>query len=108
MTKAQIEAVVNALLPSGLPITAAGQHRPSMQKLIDELFDAASRGRVLALLGNVVSVNSGDKFLLFRSGEAYLADRDLVGTGGGGSFVKETVSTAGATIALNLQSKERG
>lgn len=79
MTKAALEALVNALLAPAQPITANGQHKPSMQKLMDEMYDAQSRGNVLAGVGNTVSLSSGDKVIIIRSGQAYLADKSLFG-----------------------------
>lgn len=126
MTKAALEALVNALLPSGLPITAAGQHRPSMQKLIDELYDAQSRGNVLSTITEVLSLLDDDKVMLFRSGTAVQASKNLFGGGGAGvtdgdkvgvqvsnlgtkwlpsDFLNTTVNTAGSTITLPINSK---
>ena len=85
MTKAELLAAVNALLPSGLPITAAGQHRPSMHQVIDELYDAQSRGDVLAGVQTTVSLTSGDKVLLIRSGEAHLVDKAIFSGVDGGT-----------------------
>lgn len=70
MTKAALEAAVNALLPSGLPITAGGQHRPSMQQVIDELYDAQSRGDVLAGVTSALTMQAGDLIIVIRSGAA--------------------------------------
>lgn len=72
MTKAALLAAVNALLPSGLPITAAGQHRPSMHQVIDEMYDGQSRGDVLQGVQDTGSLGGSDKVLLIRSGQAYL------------------------------------
>lgn len=80
MTKAALEALVNGLLPSGLPITAAGQHRPSMQAVIDEMYDAQSRGDVLAAVTAALSLVSGDQVFLIRSGQARLASAALFPT----------------------------
>lgn len=74
MTKAAIEALVNTYLASAQPITAAGQHRPSMQALIDELYNAQSRGNVLKDVATSVSLNSGDLIFVIRSGSAKLVN----------------------------------
>jgi hypothetical protein len=129
MTKAALEALVNALLAPNQPITANGQHKPSMQKIIDELYDAQSRGNVLASLPEVLSLITGDKVLLFRSGVATIANKDLLGGVGSGvtdgdkvgvevsdsgatwlpkDYTTAIVSTAGATITLPLISKYEG
>jgi hypothetical protein len=75
MTKAQVEALVNAYLASNQPITAAGMHKPSMQVLIDELYDAQSRGDVLAEVAAALSLNTSDKVLIIRGAEAKLVDK---------------------------------
>ena len=70
-TKQQLEALKNSLLASGQPITAA-THRALVQKLIDELYDAQSRGNLLAGVQNDITNVSGDVTLVIRSGQAYL------------------------------------
>lgn len=77
MTQAALEALVNAYLASNQPINAAAMHRPSMQKVIDELYDGQSRGDVLAEVMSVVSLSSGDKVLVIRGAEARLAPATL-------------------------------
>lgn len=72
MTKAALEALVNAYLASSQPITAAGMHRPSMQKIMDELYDANSRGAVMSGVDASVSLVAGDQLFLIRSGVAKL------------------------------------
>jgi hypothetical protein len=84
-TKAALETVVNALLAPAQPITAEGMHKPSMQKLIDELYDANSRGAVLSGIDVSVSVSTGDKVLVIRSGAAKLIDKDVFGNVDGGT-----------------------
>lgn len=78
MTKAALEALVNAFLASGQPINAAGMHRPSMQKVIDEMYDANSRGAVLSGVDVSVSLATGDKMLIIRSGAAKLVDTSVL------------------------------
>jgi len=85
MTKAAIEALVNAFLAPGQPITANGMHKPSMQKIIDELYDAQSRGDVLSGVATVVSLNVGDKVLLIRGSEAKLIDKAVFSNIDGGT-----------------------
>lgn len=78
MTKAAIEALVNAYLASAQPITAAGQHRPSMQAIIDELYNAQSRGDVLKDVATSGSLNSGDLVFIIRSGSAKLVNVNVI------------------------------
>jgi hypothetical protein len=75
MTKAALEAAVNALLAPSQPITANGMHKPSMQQVINEMYDAQSRGDVLAAVAAVLSLSAGDQILIIRSGEAKLVAR---------------------------------
>jgi len=72
MTKAALEALVNAYLASSQPITASGMHRPSMHSVIDEMYDANSRGSVLSGVTTSVSLVAGDQLFLIRSGAARL------------------------------------
>jgi hypothetical protein len=76
--KAALTAAVNAQLASGQPITAA-MHRAAELLIINELYDANSRGAVLAGIDVAVSLTAGDQVLLIRSGAAKLADKDLLG-----------------------------
>lgn len=85
MTKAALEALVNALLAPGQPITAEGMHKPSMQKIMDELYDANSRGAVLSGIDVVLSLNTSDKVLLIRSGAAKLIDKSVFSNIDGGT-----------------------
>jgi len=70
-TKAQLEALKNSLLAGGQPITAS-IHREFVQKIIDELYDAQSRGDLLSGVQATTSNVSGDVTLVIRSGQAYL------------------------------------
>lgn len=79
-TKAQIEALKNSLLASNQPITAA-IHRAFAQKLIDEMYDAQSRGNLLAGVQESGSTVTGDEILVIRSGVAYLVPASLFGSG---------------------------
>lgn len=127
MTKAELTALKNALLASGQPITAAAQHRPYEQNVIDELYNAQSRGNVLANLDALLSLMTGDEVLVFRAGVAAKANKDLfVGVGSGvtdgdkvgvqvsdtgatwlpSDFKQVIVSTTGSTITLAISSKE--
>lgn len=85
MTKPELEAAVNTLLAPGQPITANGQHKPSMQQIINELYDAVSRGKVLATVDSVVSLTSGDQVFIVRSGEVKRVDRSVFGGVNGGT-----------------------
>lgn len=83
MTKAALEALKNAALANGQPITAT-IHRNYDQNVIDELYDAASRGAVLAEVSTVGSLATGDLVFIIRSGAAHLADKSLfMGVNGG-------------------------
>jgi hypothetical protein len=67
MTQAALTAVVNALLANGIPITAA-IHRSAEGNIITELYNANSRGAVLALVTQQVSFSGGDELLVVRGG----------------------------------------
>lgn len=84
MTKAALEALKNAALASGQPITAA-IHRAYDQNVINELYDANSRGAVLAGVDTVLSLNSGDKVFIIRGSVAKLIDKDVFGDVDGGT-----------------------
>lgn len=70
-SKPEIEALKNSLLASGQPITAA-IHREFAQKIIDELYDAQSRGDLLSSVQVAAALQAGDLALIIRSGQAYL------------------------------------
>jgi hypothetical protein len=70
-TKAQLEALKNSLLASNQPITAA-THRAFVQNIIDELYDAQSRGNLLAGVQGTTSNVTGDVTVVIRGGQAYL------------------------------------
>jgi hypothetical protein len=69
MTQAQLTAAVNALLASGQPITAA-MHRAAQLVVTQEMYNAASRGVVLAGVTQAGSVSGGDEVFVIRSGGA--------------------------------------
>lgn len=94
MTKSALEALVNVLLAPSQPITANGQHKPSMQHVIDELYDAQSRADVLQGVADALSLATGDKILIIRSGGAKLVPTTLFIAG---TFI--TFTTAGSTTA---------
>jgi hypothetical protein len=79
-TKAQLEALKNSQLASNQPINAA-THRAFVQNLIDELYDAQSRGNLLAGVQDSGATVAGDEILVIRSGVAYLIPASLFGTG---------------------------
>ena len=85
MTKAALEAAVNALLAPDQPITANGMHKPSMQQVINEMYNANSRGAVLSGIDTVVSLESGDQVVIIRGSTAKLIDRDQFGGTDGGT-----------------------
>lgn len=68
MTKESLEISVNALLAPAQPITANGMHKPSMQHVINELYNANSRGAVLSLVTQQSAFVAGDELLTVRSG----------------------------------------
>jgi hypothetical protein len=78
MTQAELEAQKNALLASGQPITAF-IHRSWGQRIIDELYNVVSRGKVLAMTPVVTSVNTDDKIIIVRGSDTKLVDKDLFG-----------------------------
>lgn len=84
MTKAELEAQKNTLLASGQPITAI-IHRSWGQKVIDELYDVVSRGKVLGATDTVLSLSSGDKVVIIRGSDAKLIDKDKFGDVDGGT-----------------------
>lgn len=96
MTQAALEAQKNTLLASAQPITAT-IHRSWGQQVINELYDSASRGKVIAGVGTVLSLASGDKIVIIRSGEAKLIDKDVFGNIG-----LSTVVTTGSNITLDF------
>jgi len=82
LTKAQLEALKNSLLASGQPITAA-THRGFIQNVIDEMYDAQSRGNLLAGVQANGTTVADDTILLIRGGQAYLVPATLFGTSAG-------------------------
>lgn len=82
LTKAQLEALKNELLASGQPITAA-THRAFIQNVINEMYDAQSRGNLLAGVQADGTTTGGDEILLIRSGQTYLVPASLFGGGAG-------------------------
>lgn len=75
MTKEALLAAVNTLLASNQPITAASQHRPSMHQVINEMYDAQSRGDVLKDVAEASSLNEDDLVLIIRGSTARLVDK---------------------------------
>jgi hypothetical protein len=67
MTFAELTAAINAKLASGQPITAV-IHRSAEGDIIAELYNANSRGAVLAGVSQQVSFSGGDELLVVRSG----------------------------------------
>ena len=81
LTKSQLEALKNTLLASQQPIDAS-THRAFVQNVIDEMYDAQSRGDLLAGVQTDGTTASGDTILLIRSGEMFLVPSSLfVGSG---------------------------
>jgi hypothetical protein len=67
MTQAALTAAVNALLASGQPITAA-MHRAAQLVVTQEMYNANSRGAVLALVDQQLAIAGGDEVLTVRGG----------------------------------------
>jgi hypothetical protein len=84
MTQVEIEAQKNSLLASGQPITAA-THRNWAQQTINEMYNAASRGRVLATVGTIASLTDGDEVFVVRAGELKRIDRAVFAGANGGT-----------------------
>jgi len=81
MTQAELEAQKNTLLASAQPITAT-IHRTWAQKIIDELYNVVSRGKVLATTSTVLNLATGDKVMLVRGADTKLIDKDVFVTAG--------------------------
>jgi len=77
-TEAQLKAISNSELASGNQIPAL-KHRTVNNAIIEEMYDAQSRGDVLAGVQTAVSIASGDQVLVIRSGQAYLLDSSEFG-----------------------------
>lgn len=80
-TKAQLEALKNSQLASAQPISAA-IHRAFAQNIIDELYDAQSRGNLLSGVQTDGTTEVGDTILLIRGGQAYLVPASIFGGAG--------------------------
>lgn len=96
-TKAELEALKNTLLASLLPIPASN-HRTQVQSIIDEMFDAQTRGDLLSGVTQVTDLQGADLILIIRNGLAKLAPL-LVNP-----LERVTVSVAGGTITMNMAS----
>lgn len=77
-TEAQLKALSNSELASGTQIPAL-KHRTVNDAIIEEMYDAQSRGNVLSGVQTATSLASGDEVFVIRSGEAYLLDADELG-----------------------------
>jgi hypothetical protein len=80
-TKAELEALRNALLASGQPITAS-IHRDFAQRLIDEMYDPQSRANLLAAIQADAATAPGDVVFIIRGGEAFLIPATALGGAG--------------------------
>jgi hypothetical protein len=78
LTKAQLEALKNSLLASQQPIIAS-KHRELIQNVINEMYDAQSRGNLLAGVQQNGTTTTGDTLLLIRSGQIFLVPTSLFG-----------------------------
>ena len=77
-SEAALKALSNSELASGAQIPAS-KHRNVNDAIIEELFDAQSRGDVLAAVQSAVSAVGGDVALIIRSGQAYLIPLTEIG-----------------------------
>lgn len=77
-TKAQLKAISNSQLASGTEIPAT-KHRTVNDAIIEELFNAQSRGDVLSGVQSAGSLAGGDLVVVIRGGEAYLLDSSEFG-----------------------------
>jgi hypothetical protein len=76
MTLAELQLAVNTLLASGQPITAL-IHRNAAGQIMAEMYNAASRGAVIAGVNEQVSLDANDDVFIVRSGALYRASKDL-------------------------------
>ena len=72
-TEAQLKSISNTELASGTQIPAL-KHRTVNNAIIEEMYEAQSRGDVLAGVQSALSLSGGDQVLVIRSGQAYLLD----------------------------------
>jgi hypothetical protein len=77
-TEAALKALSNSQLASGAQIPAT-KHRTVNDAIIEELFDAQSRGDVLTAVQQALTLNSGDQVFVIRGGQAYLLSADEFG-----------------------------
>lgn len=77
-TEAQLKAISNNQLASGTEIPAT-KHRTVNDAIIEEIFNAQSRGDVLSGVQSAGALASGDLVFVIRSGEAYLLDSSEFG-----------------------------
>lgn len=77
-TSAELKALSNSQLASGTEIPAT-KHRTVNDAIIDELYNAQSRGNVLAGVQAALAIAAGDKVLVIRGGQAYLLSADEFG-----------------------------
>jgi hypothetical protein len=92
LTKAQLEALKNSLLASQQPIIAS-THRELIQNIIDEMYDAQSRGNLLAGVQIDGTTTTGDTLVLIRSGQAYLVPTSLFTEVAGDFVTRNTTQT---------------
>lgn len=77
-TEAALKALSNSELASGTEIPAT-KHRNVNDAIIEELFDAQSRGDVLSGVQAGGASASGDTVIVIRSGQAYLLNITEIG-----------------------------
>lgn len=77
-TEAALKAISNTQLASNNQIPAV-KHRTVNDAIIEELFNAQSRGDVLSGVKTAGTLNAGDVVLVIRGGQAYLLDASTFG-----------------------------
>lgn len=106
MTQAELTTAVNALLAGGQPITAT-IHRSAEGQIIAELYNANSRGAVLAGVAQQASFSGGDRLLTVRAGAVVSIPFTGVSSSqrrgaadiSGGSYPTNGSGAAGAVVA---------
>lgn len=86
MTQAELVLLVNTILGDNIPIQAS-MHRAAEGHIISEMYNAESRGKVLAVIATVLALEAGDKVLIIRGEDAKLIDADELGGDGGGPTI---------------------
>ncbi len=99
MTQVQLEALKNTLLASAQPITAV-THRNWAQKIIDELYNVTSRGKVIATTDVVTNTQDGDLALIVRGADTKLVNKDALNP-----IYRSTQDTSPGTILIDFSNR---